>query len=227
MSICQNKNILSMYIDNELPDSTKLSVEEHLQTCDSCAKKIEMYMGLKKGLTSLPLIEEDYDNEEAYKRLKAKQRYKANLAPYGSSRDPYVISKLTPILAAAAMIAVFFPVLNIFTGIQETVQDSTFVSTNVESGYLFPTVNTTQIAPMQEKGVVVDDALISSRINSDSSYLSPILLDASKLTEFDVFKPSELSNNQSIDIILFDSPATVFHETDSFGISHPVFLLWE
>ncbi len=223
MSICQDKNILSMYVDNELTESEKSSFEKHLQECEACSKQVSQYNSLRNDLQS---IEFEYDNDAGYKRLMARKSYKSHIAPYGSNRDPYFISRLTPFLAAAAILAVLFPLLNVFSDKTDTTQHTASLDASLTSGNFFPTVNSVQIAPIQEKGIVVEEPIVQARISSRSAFLRTLTFDGAKLTEFDVFKPSELSN-KPIDIILFDSPATVLHETDHFGFSNPVFLLRE
>ncbi len=223
MSICQDKNILSMYVDNELTESEKSSFEKHLQECKACSKQVLQYTNIRNGLKSITL---EYDNDAGYKRLKARKSYKSHIAPYGSKRDPYFISRLTPFLAAAAILAVFFPLLNNFSNDTETAQHTAALDASLIANTFFPTVNSVQIAPLQEKGIVVEDHIVQARINSRAAYLHTLSFDGAKLTEFDVFKPSHLSD-KPIEIILFDSPATVLHETDHFGFSNPVFLLRE
>ncbi len=221
MSTCQSNNICSLYIDNELSQSQLHTFEEHLTTCTECTKKIEKLRNISNKLHS---INDSPDIEDGYKRLKARLSYKMHLAPYGSSRDPYFIFKLTPVLAAAAIIAVFLPLLHIHTTNTENTQNNLPAISNT---LLLSSTNTMRIAPIQEKGIIVDEAITATHINSNSEFLRSIVIDPTKFTEFDVFKPEILKETDSIDIIIFDTPALVFHEVDSFGFSHPVFLLQE
>ncbi len=221
MSTCPSNNIHSLYVDNELSQSLRHNFEKHLTTCDSCSKKVEQYKNIHKDLRSLDVTP---DVEEGYKRLKARLSYKTHLAPYGSARDPNFVFKVTPFLAAAAILAVFFPLMNLFTEKDFNTQTQ---AVTIHNGFFFPSVNTSQIVPIQSKGIVLDEDITMARINAHEYSLFDVDLDASELTEVDVFKPNTLKDDIAIEIILFDSPALVLHETDNFGLSNPVFLLRE
>ncbi len=220
MSICPDKINISLYVDNELNHSHKKSLEKHLDTCEHCSKQLAQYKNIRRNLN---LLSTEYNTETGYERLKTRQRYKSYLTSYRVSKDPLFFIKLTPVLAAAAVLAVLLPLTGFFSGLRSSPQDTPVLANNVLGNYLFPSVNAITIAPMQERGVVADDAIAGSRISETHT----VMLDATTLTEIDVFKPAALKNNNPIEIIMFDSPALVLHETDTFGFSIPVFLLRE
>ncbi len=222
MSTCPSKNIHSLYIDNELTQSLRHKFEKHLSTCESCTEQIKKYSALRNNLASL---NEESDIESGYDRLKLRLRYKTTVAPHRTYNISSFIMKLTPVLATAAVIALFFPFIS------NTVNDATFSTlssgVSLHENYLLPSVGSVNVAPMQVKGVIIDEELTLARINSNAQGLYTIQLEASKFTEMDVFMPSVLKDDEPIEIILFDSPAVVLHETDNFGLSNPVFLLRE
>ncbi len=77
MSTCPEKDIHSLYLDNELPENYRLQYEEHLTKCSECRKEYERLSNVQKILksdsASVSLTPKDMD--ESFKRLQARLSY--------------------------------------------------------------------------------------------------------------------------------------------------------
>ncbi|MGB4439865.1 MAG: DUF4349 domain-containing protein [Sedimentibacter sp.] len=54
MNCDEIKNLLSLYIDDELDEEERLLVEEHLQKCEDCQKELEEYKKIIQALKNIP-----------------------------------------------------------------------------------------------------------------------------------------------------------------------------
>lgn len=77
MSTCPEKDILSIYIDGELPAKYQAEVESHLSSCEKCRKELEalrkIQAVLKKDSKNIELTQEEMD--KSYERLMARLSY--------------------------------------------------------------------------------------------------------------------------------------------------------
>ncbi len=222
MSTCPSNNIHSLYVDNELNQSLRHNFENHLNSCDTCKKQVAQYLEMRNKLQSL---NEQIDVEEGFERLKTRFSYKTNIAPHRTLSFAAFVLKLSPVLAAVAIFALFVPLIN--SSVDENIATHSYSNSSLNEYYVFPSSVSNEVAPMQQKGVVVEDAITLSRINSKCGKLYAVEIDPGKFIEMDVFMPANIKESDFIDIILFDTPSLVLHETDDFGFSHPVFLLRE
>ncbi len=220
MSTCQSEKVCSSYVDNELSQSLKHSFEKHMSACEHCAQKVKKYSEIRSTLRS---GNESYNTEEGYNRLKDRMSFKANVNP--PRQHTSVISMLVrvlPAVAAAVIVAVLLP--RIQHGRRENQENLEYYpSSLLVERYFYSDGDAFGVAPMQLTGVILEQPLMLLSLDSHA-YVS---IDPTKFTEIDVFKPKNLTNNEPIEIILFDSPAVVLQETDNFGFSNPVFLLRE
>ncbi|MCR5187669.1 MAG: zf-HC2 domain-containing protein [Treponema sp.] len=111
MSFCPSKDIHSIYLDNELPETYKLQYEEHVKNCPACQKELNQLKlvrdALKADSDSLKL--DDDFLEKSYERLQIKMAYKNNVT---KARKPNNISfkYLAGAAAAAAVFALIIPI---------------------------------------------------------------------------------------------------------------------
>ena len=77
MSTCPEKDIHSVYLDNELPLAYVAEYEAHLQSCEKCHKELERLKSLrsilKQDSSSLDLTQKQKD--ESFERLQARLSY--------------------------------------------------------------------------------------------------------------------------------------------------------
>ena len=53
---CAYRNFISAFIDNELPNDQRASLEAHLKTCPSCEREVEMLRQLGGLVGSIPEV---------------------------------------------------------------------------------------------------------------------------------------------------------------------------
>ena len=63
------KNLISAYIDRELPGKQMLSIRDHLNSCPECHQEWQELSSLKGRLGTLPLVEPPADFEDRVLRL--------------------------------------------------------------------------------------------------------------------------------------------------------------
>lgn len=101
--MCPDRQLLSMYVDGEVPSPWREKLESHLASCPSCAARAETYRGLSAGFRSAASLPDPLAEEA---RARVWRNIAARAAParrVSSWKRPVVI----PIPAAiAAVVAV-------------------------------------------------------------------------------------------------------------------------
>ncbi|NLL99949.1 MAG: zf-HC2 domain-containing protein [Treponema sp.] len=127
MSTCPEKDLLSVYIDGELPKVFKDDFEKHISSCDKCnslLKKIQMtHDYLQKDNNSLTLSKSYVD--ASFERLQIKMRF-ANVTKKAKSKTSFNYTNIrlfAPAIAAAAVFALILP-LRLFTAKKNLVQQN-------------------------------------------------------------------------------------------------------
>jgi len=129
MSFCPTKDIHSVYLDNEMPETYKKEYESHISNCPKCKKEIENLKVLRSLLHSdSKSIEPDsHFMDESFARLQMKMNYSKNVAKSYAPKHHYF--SYAAGVAAVAAFAFFIP-LNLNKTSQEPSM-STPVSTIV------------------------------------------------------------------------------------------------
>ena len=109
MSFCPNKDIHSVYLDNELPEEHKLSYEKHIQECESCRAQLERLKAVRKIFQddASSITPDDHYLEDSYQRLMIKMSYSKNVHKAkkpSKAHFTYILSA-----AAAVLVALFIP----------------------------------------------------------------------------------------------------------------------
>jgi hypothetical protein len=107
--MCPDRQILSLYLDGELPSPWKEKLESHLSICVRCRERLETYRGLSRFLGGA----EDREALEA-----AKERALLRLQNRGAAALPQSLSvwrkNVSVPLPAAAAAAIFLFALGVF-----------------------------------------------------------------------------------------------------------------
>jgi hypothetical protein len=110
--MCPDRQILSWYVDGELPSPWKEKMESHLDFCEDCRSRMKNYQGLHSALISVP--------EDGLKAAQERVWAKVSGVPAISGKRPTVwgrkISLPLPAAAAAAaafVLAAFLAVLGV------------------------------------------------------------------------------------------------------------------
>ena len=118
MSTCPTKEIHSLYLDNELPQSHREQYEAHIAACDSCKAQLEKLRAIRGVFQKdAEYVSPDQKFLDAsYERLMLKMKYSKNTArtsaPKVSARTWKII---VPAAAAVTILALAVP-LKLATG---------------------------------------------------------------------------------------------------------------
>lgn len=111
MSICPEKDLQSVYLDNELPEQYRSKFKEHLSNCVSCSKEVEnlenIHEILRNEAKAISFSQEELN--AGFSRLQAKMSYKktTNVVKFS---DNTFIKRIGPAMAAALVLAAIIPV---------------------------------------------------------------------------------------------------------------------
>lgn len=199
MFTCPNKNIHSLYIDNELAQPYKNSFEEHLAQCPSCAKKHASYVAMSNSVYDDTFKISKKKFEEGYMRLKAHLRYKEVTA---SAQSAWVVSymlKSVPFMVVALGFVILFPLTLSYKKTNQDSFENVFANNS-----LLTTIrdNPPNIALIQEQGIVVNGNISTKRASLQTTTGQNINLNALKLAE-NVFMPNLPKHAIQIQINLF------------------------
>ena len=110
MSFCPNKDVHSIYLDNEMPEIYVAEYEAHLKNCPKCQAELNklkrVHTLLREDSASIEFSQEKMD--DSFKRLEMKLSYSKNT---GRSRNRVYenVRTFVPLAAAAAILAVVLP----------------------------------------------------------------------------------------------------------------------
>ena len=112
MSTCPTKEIHSLYLDNELPQTHKEQYEAHIAACDKCRAEYEKFRAVRA------VFEKDAQAvspdkaflDASYERLMLKMKYSKNVGHTAAHRVSSRTWKIAvPAIAAAAVLALAIP----------------------------------------------------------------------------------------------------------------------
>ncbi len=149
MSTCPEKDLHSIYLDGELPENFLKEYESHVASCEKCQAELE-----KMRRVSAPFREDALSVkldrtylDESFERLQTKMRFARNTARTERSGSFKAYTKwITGFAAAAAVFAVI--VTPVYLNNSASRQSSEVMA-----------IARTQIKPLHENKVVVDDNL--------------------------------------------------------------------
>ena len=109
--MCPDPQLLSIYIDGELPSPWKEKLEAHLEKCSGCKEKLNKYMQLHGKLLSVTTEQKltEEAREKVWQNLQLKkQTVKCRLYGLWHKRSIWQRTLTVPIPAAAAAIVLIF-----------------------------------------------------------------------------------------------------------------------
>lgn len=115
MSTCPEKDILSIYLDNELPQAYVAKVEEHVAQCPKCKARLDKLKAMRQSLSddSKSFVFDQKKLDESYSRLQARLSYSTvtkKALPFKSNKfKNAIISGATGAAVAAALVAIILP----------------------------------------------------------------------------------------------------------------------
>ena len=156
MSTCPDLDLYSVYLDNELPEQYKESLESHLAECSECRKKFEKMKSLHEILASdsSKIVISDKALENSFEKLQARRSYKKYMKIM-SRRNDIFFRRVLPAMAAALVIALVLPIRML--GGSQAIQT--------------PTLKTYTALPemAHNTGITMDKSFIKSVVSSSAS----------------------------------------------------------
>jgi len=153
--MCPDPQLLSIYMDGELPSPWKEKLENHLKECADCTKKLEGYRQLFGKKNEQDLMEEAKDR--VWQNLQSRASHTRPARRFSTTSNLWQRKLTLPIPAAAAAAVVIMLVSSIFfrggTGnvnmpinqIAETQERGNFVLTAEEEVQFMPTANISDV----------------------------------------------------------------------------------
>lgn len=217
MSTCPEKDIHSIYLDNELPPVYIAEYEAHLNQCPKCRAELSQMKALQESLRadskSLDFSQKDLD--ESFERLNVRMSY-AKVAN-NKNVHSFSISKWTAGAAAAALIfAVVLPL---------RIKNTTAMPENENESEIAAKEEFESIKMPKIPQAAIPNTHLTSLISSEQNTLSHTASFAAKdeqeslrtiqdsLTSVDVFRPNFPDKPLSIKITL--SPFADMNNTES------------
>ena len=191
MFTCPEKDIHSIYLDNELPAQYVGEYEAHLQTCEKCRAQLEKLKQLRSLLSadaqSLSLDKHVLD--QSFDRLQSRLKY-SSITRYSENPRkivPFTIVKWTiPAVAAAAIFALVVP-LRLHNKVPMAQQNNNVIA-----------ISRQQPTPITESNVIVNGNLPHRALTSlfDQSS-TPDTMDSSLTAQFANFPSNQNTYRQN------------------------------
>ncbi len=106
------RNLISEYIDNELPINQKKEVEDHLAICSSCKKYFNEIMGVKELLTSATFY--DLSFERSKKLLKLVREKSTEMLPVLKPKPVWAKWQFVSVISVLAILILGILILQIY-----------------------------------------------------------------------------------------------------------------
>lgn len=210
MYTCPEREIMSVYLDNELPAPYKAEFEAHLVNCADCRKQYEKLQNIRTNMqensVSLEMTEEQL--HDSFEKLQTKLHFRS--VTNKTEKNTFVF-KLIPAIAAAAVFAFIIPIRLQTAGLSKTDMASLAISAP------------TQATLMKNKGIVTDTDIKHTTLasffnnrnqttennNFSNVKITPISntsIVEKKIPEIDIFHPDFSTGNNSLTITITLNP---------------------
>lgn len=208
MFTCPERDIHSIYLDNELPAAYIKEYEAHIQSCAKCRKELERIKKLRT-LFQNDCISLNLDKtvlEQSFSRLQSRMSFKkvTELSKEESKHSFKLVKYTVPAAAAAAVLALIVPLR-----LQKTASPA-------QDNSITPLIAKRTPAPVSETNVVINgnishDALLklfnkNAPTASNVQYVdaagvvqNPVKKMSEALAAVDIFRP-EFSDSNTIQI---------------------------
>ena len=217
MSTCPDLDLYSVYLDNELPEQYKETLESHLAECSECRKKFEKMKSVHEILASdsSQIVISDKALEDSFTKLQARRSYKKYIKNT-NRRNEIFFRRVLPAMAAALVIALVLPIrmLGGNTTLQQPVLKSFFTMPEMAH----------QTGVTLEKGLNLKS--VSTATSADSAALQNTIyntdltsaLQSQILASIDIFGSDIKTNKIQITIDLSNVSGITTSEKDNMRL---------
>ena len=157
MSTCSERELISVYLDDELPPAYKADFEKHLELCKECAQEYKNQKNLHELLQadSQSLAFSDEDLKESFKNLQIKMRFRQTTQVNTSEEKAFntVFKRYIPAIAAAAVFALILPLR--IMGNKKTAEPIASIAQN-----------SAEVPLMKDRGIVSDRTMDNANLAS-------------------------------------------------------------
>ncbi|QTQ16807.1 anti-sigma factor family protein [Treponema parvum] len=175
MFTCPEKDIHSIYLDNELPPAYVKEYMEHIQSCEKCRKIFERMKNLRdlfqKDSDSLYL--DETFKRQSYEKLKSRLAFHKTVS-YADKKSIFKFAPVKPMLtaaaAAAAVLAVTIPL--------KTQKNASFHS----ESELTPLVSQANPSPISENNIVISGNISREALASLFQSKNPVQGNAAQVS---------------------------------------------
>lgn len=185
MSTCPDSSLISVYLDNELPEPYKTQFEAHLASCSTCSEKMSkaknLHDLLRSDADSLVLSKEEMD--ESFERLQARMTYH-HVTKKSSNVFQFVLKRIAPAVAAAAVFAVILP-LRLLKN-DDAVQP--LLMPVAQTASFFPSFSSAKGTKQVNTALSEANKAIRSTVSS-STMTTTVNLGDTNLATIDIFRP--------------------------------------
>ena len=187
MSTCPDLDLFSVYLDNELPEQYKETLETHIAECEKCREKFNRMKAAHEAFVndSANIVISEKALEDSFEKLQARRSYNRYVKNTNKRNDIFM-RRVLPAMAAALVIALVLP-LRLLGGTDPVQQTSfsTFASLSAvrERSLSLKSVS----APAASGDYAVQNALYNADLTS--------ALQSQILASIDIFG-SDLSTNK-------------------------------
>ena len=131
------RSYLSAYCNNELSESGRLSVSEHLSTCSSCRKEAAIYISLNKARSETERLKVSDDfNANLLNRIAQERFAETRTQAYLPSTAPRIVwGRAIPAFVTACLVIVVSAVV-FSPGIRDNIGVISTASNNMDDSYL-------------------------------------------------------------------------------------------
>ncbi len=109
--MCPDGQLLSAYIDGELPPQWERRIGEHIETCERCSRRVEEFISLRNDLVKADIAVEEDRTEKAYHDFIVRRKVVTS-----SSFRHRKVTLPAPLAAAAAILITTIVALFFITG---------------------------------------------------------------------------------------------------------------
>ncbi|MBQ0167544.1 MAG: zf-HC2 domain-containing protein [Treponema sp.] len=184
MSTCPDSSLISVYLDDELPEPYKTRFEAHLASCSHCGGKLEKAKKMRDMLRADAdsLLLSDEEMEAGFERLQARMTYH-HVTKKSDNIFKFAVRRIAPAIAAAAVIAVILP-LRLLRNDNAT---QPLIMPVAQTASFFPTFSSN---PAKTVNTALSEAnkAIRSTVSS-STMTTTVNLEDTSLATIDIFRP--------------------------------------
>lgn len=190
MSTCPDSSLISVYLDDELPEPYKARFEAHLASCSHCSEKLSKARKLRSLLRADAdsMLLSDEEMEAGFERLQARMTYH-HVTKKSDNVFKFAIKRIAPAIAAAAVFAVILPLRMLKS--DNTAQP--FIMPTAQTASIFPSFTSSKASKAANASFSEANKAIRTTVSS-STMTTTVNVEDTNLATIDIFRP-DFSND--------------------------------